>query len=165
MNRLTHIAALLIVLCTAMAACNNDTCYDNGSSLPLVTFYLSGSQQQVPGLTIMGIGAPGDSLLVDSSAIKEVYLPLRASVNSTSFVLKRWGILDIEKVEFLDTLTIDYEAIEFFHSAECGAMYNFNIKRVTCTDNAIDSVTLLTTLITNAIAPSLRIHFTNLSQR
>ena len=69
MNRLTHIAALLIVLCTAMAACNNDTCYDNGSSLPLVTFYLSGSQQQVPGLTIMGIGAPGDSLLADSSTL------------------------------------------------------------------------------------------------
>lgn len=166
MNRLPHIIlALTLALTLIGTACNDDSCFENGSSLPLAQCYMDDEQVTISGLTIMGIGAPGDSLLVDSSAIKEVYLPLRASVNSTSFVLKRWGILDIEKVEFLDTLTIDYEAIEFFHSAECGAMYNFNIKRVTYTDNAIDSVTLLTTLITNAIAPSLRIHFTNLSQR
>ena len=39
-------------------------------------------------------------------------------------------------------------------------MYNFNIKRVTFTDNAIDSVVMLKTMVTNSIDPAMRIHFT-----
>ena len=164
MNRLTHIAALLIVLCTAMAACNNDTCYDNGSSLPLVTFYLSGSQQQVPGLTIMGIGAPGDSLLADSSTLNEIYLPLRATASTTRYAISRWVGAGTPMAQQLhDTLTLDYEPIAYFHSAECGAMYNFNLHDVRCTINGIDSVVVITPLVTNSRTPALRIYFTNFS--
>ena len=162
MNRLTHIAALLIVLCTAMAACNNDTCYDNGSSLPLVTFYLSGSQQQVPGLTIMGIGAPGDSLLADSSTLNEIYLPLRATASTTRYAISRWvGIGTPMAQQLHDTLTIDYEPVAYFHSAECGAMYNFDIQEVRHTIHGLDSVIVLTPLVTNSRIPAIRIYFSS----
>ena len=165
MNRLTHIAALLIVLCTAMAACNNDTCYDNGSSLPLVTFYLSGSQQQVPGLTIMGIGAPGDSLLADSSTLNEIYLPLRATASTTRYAISRWvGIGTPMAQQLHDTLTIDYEPVAYFHSAECGAMYNFDIHSARCTNYGIDSIQVLNTHVTNSRTPVLRIYFTSFAQ-
>ena len=165
MTRLTHIAAfLLIALTLVLAACSNDSCYDNGSSLPLATLYMGNRQQSIPGLAIIGINAPGDSVLAQSSSIDEVYLPLRASVPQTSFALSRTITGDTATVIIQDTLTIDYKAVPYFHSAECGAMYNFDINNVSHTCHGIDSVVVLTPLVTNARVPALRIHFTDFSQ-
>ena len=148
-----------------LVACTNDSCYDNGSSLPLAQCCVGGSQQTVPGLTIMGIGVPGDSLLADSSSLSEIYLPLRASTGTTSYSISRWvGIGTPMAKELHDTLTIHYQAIAYFHSIECGAMYNFDIHDVSCTSEGIDSIEVLTPLVTNALVPALRIHFTDFSQ-
>lgn len=155
---------VLVLAALYLTACNDDSCYDNGSSLPLVAFYLGNSQQTITGLTIMGIGAPGDSLLADSSALKEVYLPLRASVGTTRYAISRWVGAGTPMAQQLhDTLTLDYEPIAYFHSAECGAMYNFNLHDVRCTINGIDSVVVITPLVTNSRTPALRIYFTNFS--
>lgn len=163
MRSLLHIALAAVVLC--LTACSDNSCYDNGSSLPLATCYMGGSQQSITGLTIMGIGAPGDSLLADSSSLSEFYLPLRAGVGSTSFAISRWvGVGTPMAQQLHDTLTFDYEPVVFFHSEECGAMYNFDIHRVNCTTHGIDSVELLTTLITSSPVSSLRIHFTEFTQ-
>lgn len=167
MNRLPLIAALLLTLlalCASTTSCSNDSCYDNGSSLPLAVFYVGSHQQTVTGLTIMGLGAPGDSLLADSASLNEVYLPLRASVATTSYALSRWVTIDGAKMQLHDTITLDYEPVEFFHSIECGAMFNFNIKRTVTTCHGIDSVVLLTPLITNSTAAALRIYFTDFAQ-
>ena len=162
MRLLLPIILALAALC--LTACSDDSCYDNGSSLPLATLCIGGSQQTITGLTIMGIGVPGDSLLADSSALSEVYLPLRASVGTTSYAISRWvGAGTTMARELHDTLTLNYEAIAYFHSAECGAMYNFNIHNVHCTTNGIDSVVVITPLVTNSRTPALRIHFTSFS--
>lgn len=155
---------VLVMAALYLTACNDDSCNDNGSSLPLAAFYLGNSQQTITGLTIMGIGAPGDSLLADSSALKEVYLPLRASVGTTRYAISRWVGAGTPMAQQLhDTLTLDYEPIAYFHSAECGAMYNFNLHDVRCTINGIDSVVVITPLVTNSRTPALRIYFTNFS--
>ncbi len=155
---------VLVMAALYLTACNDDSCYDNGSSLPLAAFYLGNSQQTITGLTIMGVGAPGDSLLADSSALKEVYLPLRASVGTTRYTISRWVGAGTPMAQQLhDTLTLDYEPIAYFHSAECGAMYNFNLHDVRCTINGIDSVVVITPLVTNSRTPALRIYFTNFS--
>ena len=155
---------VLVLAALYLTACNDDSCYDNGSSLPLAAFYLGNSQQTITGLTIMGIGAPGDSLLADSSALKEVYLPLRASVGTTRYAISRWVGAGTPMAQQLhDTLTLDYEPIAYFHSAECGAMYNFVLHDVRCTINGIDSVVVITPLVTNSRTPALRIYFTNFS--
>ncbi len=155
---------VLVLAALYLTACNDDSCYDNGSSLPLAAFYLGNSQQTITGLTIMGIGVPGDSLLADSSALKEVYLPLRASVGTTRYAISRWVGAGTPMAQQLhDTLTLDYEPIAYFHSAECGAMYNFNLHDVRCTINGIDSVVVITPLVTNSRTPALRIYFTNFS--
>lgn len=165
MTRLTHIAAFfLLALTLVTAACSNDSCYDNGSSLPLAALHMGSKQQSIPGLTIMGIGAPGDSLLAKSSTIDEVYLPLRASVAETSFAVWRTIAIDTVSVEICDTLTFDYKAVPYFHSIECGAMYNFDIHGVNHTRHGIDSVVVLTPLVTNSRTPALRIYFTDFSQ-
>ena len=170
MTRPSHIAATLmmalqlLLLVLGTAACNDDSCYDNGSSLPLAKLYVGSSQQTVSGLTIMGIGAPGDSLLADSTSLGEIYLPLRASVSSTSYAITRWIMVDTLSVPVRDTITIDYEAIPYFHSAECGAMFNFDLRRVSTTHHGIDSVVTLVDMVTNSPTPALNIHFTDFSQ-
>ena len=164
MTRVTHIAALLLVLTLTLVACSNDSCYENGSSLPLATLHVGNKQQSIPGLSIMGIGAPGDSLLISNSTVDEVYLPLRANASQTRFALWRTVTIDTTHVVIRDTLDIDYEAIAYFHSIECGAMYNFDIHRVNHTRHGIDSAVIVTQLVTNTITPALRIHFTDFSQ-
>ena len=165
MSRLPHIVLLsALALSLLVAACGDDSCYENGSSLPLATFYVGDSQQNIPWLTVMGIGAPGDSLLLQNASVNETYLPLRAGVSSTSFLFSRPVVNGTDTVTMKDTITIDYQAIEYFHSTECGAMFNFDIKSVNWTRNAIDSVVVLNRFITNAPLPTMRIHFTDFSQ-
>ena len=157
MSRLLPI--VLIALALLGASCSDDSCSDNGSSLPLATFYVGNTQQTITGLTVMGIGVPGDSLLLDSASVKEAFLPLRASTTTTSFMLRHWRSNGSDWLPVTDTLTLDYQPIEYFHSIECGAMYNFDVKRVGYTTHGIDSVILLNNLFTNSRTPALRIHF------
>ncbi|MBQ9555668.1 MAG: hypothetical protein IJV05_05530 [Muribaculaceae bacterium] len=164
MNRLLHIAALLSLVAIILMSCSDDGCTDNGSSLPLAAFYVGSTQQSVNGLKIKGIGAPGDSLLVNSSAVKEAYLPLRASVTSTSYALSRFHISGQDTTIVRDTLTISYEPVAYFHSEECGAMFNFYLNSVISSTHGIDSVIVLTTLVTNSRTPSMRIYFTDFQQ-
>ena len=163
MNRLPLILALLLSV-MMLTACSNDSCDGNGSSLPLAAFYVDGKQQSVVGLTIKGIGAPGDSVLYKGATLNEAYLPLRATTTSTSYALSRPIIIGQDTLQANDTITFDYEPVAFFHSEECGAMFNFDIKRLTYTENGIDSVVMLSTHITNSRSPVMRIHFTNLQQ-
>lgn len=164
MRRLPHIITCLLLALTLVTSCSDDSCHDNGSSLPLATCYEGTSQTTVGGLTIMGIGVPGDSLLTDSAALSEVYLPLQVSATTTRYAITRWVYRGTVLACFHDTITFDYQPIEYFHSIECGAMFNFNIKHVSTTTHAIDSVVLLNNLITNARTPSLRIYFTDFSE-
>ena len=156
MRFLPHIA-VLIALTLAVASCSDESCSDNGSSLPLATFYVGDNQVTISALSIMGIGVPGDSVLADGASIKEAYLPLRASTTSTSYRL--WRTASDGTTIVSDTVTLTYHAIEYFHSIECGAMYNFDIQDVIYTHHGIDSVVVLTPLITNSRTPALRIHF------
>lgn len=163
MRHLVHTLALL-ALATSFLACSDDSCQDNGSSLPLVTLYMGGTQQPIAGLTIMGIDAPGDSVLEKSSTVKEVYLPLRATTGTTSYAMRRVVTTTSGQSTIDDTLTLTYDPIEYFHSMECGVMYNFSIKSVTCTTHGIDSIALLSQLVTNSRTPVMRIYFTDFQQ-
>lgn len=161
MRRLPYIAALIAAAAIVLTACSDGSCYENGSALPLATLHIGDKQQTINGLSIMGIGVPGDSMLTNGKSISEVYLPLRASVTSTSYALWRQIMRDTVSTIVRDTVTLDYQPVEYFHSAECGAMYNFDLRRVTHTRHGIDSVVLITTLVTNSRTPALRIHFTD----
>ncbi len=143
----------LVALCAT--SCNDDSCYDNGSAIPLARFYASGttSQVSVSGLTVRGIDNPGDSLMVDSMTVNETFLPLRATRELTQWVLEYGD--DIPS----DTLSLHYHAIPYFSSAECGAMYNFEITNVDATTHVLDSVVLVTPLVDNVTRVTLRIYF------
>ncbi len=159
-NHLIIAAASLLVLILGISAvsCSDDSCYDNGSSLPLASLCVGGREQSVTGLTVAGIGVPGTTLILDSATASQVYLPLRANASSSSFMMRRTTISGSSTISRTDTITVDYEPIEYFHSMECGAMFNFDVKRVTHTRHGIDSITVLYHLITNSRTPALRIH-------
>ena len=156
MSRLLNIALIFVATFLGITACSDNSCNDNGSSLPLAVFFSGGTQQTITGLTVKGIDAPGDSLLANSASLNELYLPLRAPTTTTSFEISRPGT---DEATLTDTITIDYRPIEFFHSIECGAMFNFDIKRAQCTNHGIDSIVVLTPLVTNSRIPALRLYF------
>lgn len=157
MKKSNKTAWWVVALIAAMVAtsCSNDGCIGNGSSIPLAAFYdyQTGTQGSVNGLTVKGIGAPGDSLLADSTTVQELYMPLRVSTNSSSFVFD----FNLEGIE-PDTLTLRYEAVPYFMSNECGAMYLFNMQGATVTHHVIDSVALPYPVINNDNKITIKIY-------
>jgi hypothetical protein len=131
------------------------------SATPLTDFYSSSTGQSITldSVEICGIGAPGDSiLLAPGQSASQIYLPLRATKNQTSWCFSyKWQDLDYPQLN--DTITFSYDALPWFASAECGAMYRFKIKNVDYTTHIVDSVAVLDSLITNTDASQLRIFF------
>ena len=152
---LKHIV-VAVVTALAMTACSDSSCYDNGSALPLVRFYGSGTTTQcsLKNLSVRGVDAPGDSVLVNNETVQEVYLPLRVGVSSTQWVFdyNTEGVIS-------DTLSLTYEAIPYFSSVECGAMYNFKLNKVTVTHHVIDSVAVVKPVIDNVADVAIRLFF------
>ncbi len=148
-----HNTILMLVVAVSVASCNNDNCIGNGSSIPLAGFYDGDKQVSISNLTVYGIGAPNDSVIIDNTSASSVYLPLRLSTGSCSYVFN-YNTEDVEN----DTITLSYDAIPFFQSHECGAMYNFKITSTEHTRNAIDSVRIPDPMITNADVVSIKIY-------
>ena len=153
---LQHIT-LAIVLAASLAAiatsCNNDNCTGNGSAIPLAGFYNGDKQVSIASLTVYGIGAPNDSVIIDKTSASSVYLPLRLSTNSCKYVFNynTEGLLN-------DTLSLSYDATPYFESHECGAMYRFKITSMEHTTHSIDSVRIPEPVITNADVVSIKIY-------
>ncbi|MFG6385386.1 MAG: hypothetical protein K1V80_02765 [Muribaculaceae bacterium] len=156
-----RILGISLLTALVLAGCNSAGCLDNGSTLPLAKFYSSATAAAVAidSLQIQGIGAPGDSILVQAgSATSQAYMPLRPDQPSTSWVFSyKQGIL--ANPAFNDTLTFTYQTIPYFASEECGAMYIYRIESLTHTTHLIDSVLLTDQLFTNVEAERIKIYF------
>lgn len=156
-----HFACVLVV-CGVLTGCSTDGCTENRSSIPLAQFYGStGAQVGLDSLEITGIDAPHDSvLLAAGTKASEIYLPMRATKTQTSWCLAyRWKATDNPALN--DTLTFDYQPIEWFAGEECGAMFRYRLTRVHYTRHLIDSVAVLAhdSVITNVSNAQLRIYF------
>ncbi len=153
---LKHITLAVIValsLTVVTSSCNNDNCNGNSTGIPLAAFYEGNEAVKIPNLTVYGIGAPNDSLIIDKTTADKVYLPLSITRNSCQYVLNynTEGIAN-------DTITLNYNEIPYFESHECGAMYNFSITSWEHTQHAIDSIAIPEPLITNADVVSIKIY-------
>ena len=158
---------LLAALSVALSGCNTTGCTDNRSSIPLAGFYDSATLKEimVDSLSIGGVGAPNDSLLLDCQRAGAVYLPLRQTADQARFfVAYKQKALDFP--EFVDTIKFEYSSIEYFASEECGAMLRYRIKSLSHTTNLIDSVALLPSdsIITNVDAENIKIFFRTSSE-
>lgn len=159
MGKILNIAAA--VACVAvMQSCNSVGCTDNKSSIPLAGFY---SYEELTPITVNnvsigGVGAPADSLLVDDESVSQVYLPFRADAGRSSFFI-RYEDEALNYPELFDTITFNYTPIPYFASKDCGAMYRYRIDSYTYTRHLVDSVGLLTDVMTNADVETIRVYF------
>lgn len=160
MRRVGAPAVMCVMI--AGAACTNDECFENKNSLPLAGFYSSAEEPKsisLDSISILGLGAPGDSVLHDSvRGIKESYLPFRIDQESTTYVIRYLqGMLG--RYRIADTITFNYEIKPWFISSACGAVYKYEIRSIETTHYVIDSVTCPKGVIDNVNAENLRIYF------
>ncbi|MCM1518879.1 MAG: DUF6452 family protein [Pseudoflavonifractor sp.] len=151
--------ATAVAICVAVS-CNTAGCYDNQSSIPLAGFYADSSHNEitVDSISIGGVGAPDDSLLLNNATASKVYLPFRADRNSTSFYIHYDQQL-ISDPALNDTLTFTYSSEPYFASDECGAMYRYTIISCDYTTHLVASVEVTDPLITNADIERIHIYF------
>lgn len=161
MKNSLYILTTLLVLPLLLVGCNTTGCMDNRSSLLLAGFYSAETEKAVAlrDIEMGGVGAPNDSLLIDSNAgASEVYLPLRHTYDSTSFFI-RYLDKDFDLSYLYDTITINYSSKPYFASEECGAIYFYTIKSLDYTRHMVDSIGLLDSIVNNANLQRMKIYF------
>ena len=160
MGRFLTVAAVAVLAMLA-TGCNTSGCQDNGSAIPLAAFYASdtGAAVSLDSLAIYGIGAPADSAVaLPGRAIGSVYLPMRVTAPQTAWKIE-YRYVALDRPELYDTITLGYESIPYFASADCGAMYAYRLRSVEHTTHLIDSITVPDSLITNVDRTSMQIFF------
>lgn len=155
----TAILTLFAALVATTAGCNTAGCTDNHSSIPLAGFYSMSTLRSitVDSLTIGGVDAPDDSLLVNNSRVSQLTLPFRSIYNSTSFFI-HYNQKALDDPRLNDTITFDYDSYPYFASEECGAMYQYRIKGLNYTRHLIDSIGIVDSLICNIDLEQIHIY-------
>lgn len=151
------LAAILLV---GFAACNDEGCEGNTSSMPLAGFYSSQTKKAITidSLTVFGVGVPNDSLLLDTAQASQTFFPLDIEKMQARFVI-RYDQQQLAALNLADTITIDYSPRPYFHSEECGAMYYFDVKGYRTTNVLIDSMQIITPVFDNTTAETIKIYF------
>lgn len=154
----TILFALIFVF--GLASCTNKECYDNQSTLPLAGFYSmqTGENIHVDSLTVYGIGAKGDSVLLDNSNTSNLYMPMPINGNSASYVF-HYNSSRLNYIELNDTLTILYNSYPKFVSNECGAIYQYDVTNFSYTNHIIDSIAIPTMKFDNVDIEVIKIYF------
>lgn len=155
-------AAVAVAATLGITSCNTDGCTENRSALPLMGFYTSPGNKPLTldSIDLGGVGAPHDSLLVKArTKVQKLYLPFRSTSPSTSFFIHyAYPAQGLDNPLFNDTITFHYSAEPYFASEECGAMYNYRIRRVTFTRHLIDSIGITDSLINNYDSERIRVY-------
>lgn len=158
---LRYISLSLLIPILFASCC--PTCSDNSSSLPLAGFYSSSTDKKISValLTVGGVGAFRDSLLVNKSSASQTFLPFRSSADEVKFFF-HYGQDGLDDDAYNDTITFRYESSPYFVSEECGAMYRYNITRCDYTSRLIHEVVIVDSFITNVSQEHIKIYFRTL---
>lgn len=145
-------------------SCATDECEENKNTLPLAAFYASGQAAQevsIDSISVYGIGAPGDSILLDSASdVSQVYMPFNPDEDITRYVIRyEAGSLKKNGISPTDTITFRYTKKPWFQSYACGVIYIYDIDRIASTHTFIDSVTVPKRQIDNENVANIHIFF------
>lgn len=139
-----RLVSALIACVSVVIGCSSDGCEHNRNSIPMAGFYdyKTKNALTVSGLSVAGVNAPNDSLLLDPArSSHQVYLPFRGSQTEASFMFSSGGVGDI--------VTFHYESMPYFDGEECGAMWRYRIIDVEHRGLIIDSISVTDPEITN----------------
>lgn len=151
-------AVACVMMLLAAEGCNTTGCLDNRSSLPIAGFYSyeKNAAINIDSITVMGIGAPGDSLLLTAGKqVQQLYLPFSSERSQVRYLITYvW-----QQAPLPDTLTFDYETTPYFVSEECGAMYRYRITRYAYSTHLLDSMAVVDSLITNVERVNIKLFY------
>lgn len=161
-SRLAAVTFGLSLMAAALHSCGTDQCIGLTSAMPKAGFFSStdpAEEVTLDSLDIIAIGQPSDQSIIDGYGARQtVYLPFRIDRDTTVFVisyrqeyLAQWNLSD--------TLTFCYDRKPYFPSADCGAMFFYEMKEIKTTHWLIDSVTCPGDLINNADMVNINIYF------
>ncbi|MCM1520508.1 MAG: DUF6452 family protein [Lachnoclostridium sp.] len=168
MYKILPLLAASAVLMLGVTSCNTAGCTDNQNSLPLAGYYSMSTKKAISlsQVGVMGVGAPGDSLLyLPSQTLSQIYLPFRSTAHTTSYrLIYNFTVTEENPVAAYDEITFNYDSEPWFASEECGAMYRYRIKSYTYTRVLIDSLAVTDSLITNLDREQIRIYLRDNSE-
>lgn len=136
--------ALILLLCTFIVSCSSNGCENNQNAIPMAGFYDYATRESltVSGLSVYGVGAPNDSLVMaPTKTAHQVWLPFRGLQDFAAF---RFDFGEEE-----NTVTFSYDAIPYYEGEDCGAMWRYHITNVEWDGATIDSVSVTDPIITN----------------
>lgn len=155
------VLAMALMLLPVAWSCADVGCIENRSSIPYAGFYSYQTRQSISidSVQIGGVGAPHDSLLVNTGDVTSaMYFPFRFEYDNTAFYIRyKSKALDFDFM--VDTIKFDYTTLPYFASEECGAMYRYVITSVRHTTHLIDSIGVIDSLITNFDKEYFKIFF------
>lgn len=160
MKKSLNILLAVLAVSLGFVSCNNKECFNNQSTIPLAGFYSMQTQNAitVDSLTVYGVGAPGDSLLLDNGQASTLYMPMPLSGNSVSYVF-HYNSKALDYIELNDTLTIQYDSYPQFVSEECGAIFKYDVTDFNYTTHLIDSIAIPTMEFNNVDVEVIKIYF------
>ncbi len=160
MGKILKLLLLSAVCVAAVLSCTPSTCDENSTAIPLACFYASETKQSIAidSLTVYGVGAPGDTVIMDNGMATQVYLPLRMNTHNCQFVFHHENVA-LSDPRYNDTLTINYDPVPYFSSMDCGAMYYYDVVNYEYTTNLLDSVRIITDRFTNADVETVQVYF------
>lgn len=90
MGKILNILFAIGLVGSGLAGCNTTGCVDNQSSIPLAGFYSYETLGAISlsNISVGGVDAPNDSLLLDHESAAEVYLPFRSLQDETVFFIR-----------------------------------------------------------------------------
>jgi hypothetical protein len=137
-----HIKWIAAALLVALYACNDSSfCLSNQHAIQ-ASFYASANNKD-KDTTLYGIsvwGFENDSLLHDSTAVNEMYLPSNLNHDSTQFIILEEKIIGETIIRDYDTLLFIYQRELEYVSGDCGMAFNLVLDTIIYTTNIIDSV-------------------------
>lgn len=161
MNRLSIFVLAVCAIAASLAGCNNDSCGQNRSTIPLAGFYGTGGKKiGLDSLAVYGIGGEADSAIVavPGTRISQLYLPMQPGSDRTTWVIS-YKQKSLDFPELNDTLSLSYSASPYFASSECGVVMHYRLTSLSWTSHLVDSVAVTDSLFNNYDFERIKIYF------
>lgn len=160
--------SLGVVALLLLVRCGDSACLDNRSSTPEVALYASGTSTaiSIDSISVYGIGQVSGTPLVDSVASLSSFdmpfpiITTDAETDTVSYVIAYNFVDSLYAPYYNDTITFVYSCYPFFDSAECGAMYNYEIVDYSYTTHSfLDYMEVVQSAVTNESAEHIRLYY------
>jgi len=144
---------VLLIALVQLFSCTPQACQEETRSLVKATFYINGTDtiKAPDSLTVYGLGMDTSKIYDKSPGVTIANLPLNASADSCSYVIKINGITD--------TLTFNYTTYPHLISKECGFTFYHILESYTVTGRAVDAILIRNKNITTVNEENIRIFY------